>query len=80
MVKKYKHTEKFYGATTLGEKGQVVIPAGARRVMNLKKGEKLLVFGMGCDMLAVVKLSNIEQIASHFSTKLKTIREIIKNH
>ena len=36
---------KFYGATTVGERGQVVIPAEARRDLNLVPSTKLLVFG-----------------------------------
>jgi AbrB family looped-hinge helix DNA binding protein len=36
---------KFYGATTMGERGQVVIPAEARRDLNLTPATKLLVFG-----------------------------------
>lgn len=79
MAKKNKDSEQFYGTTTLGEKGQVVIPVEARKSMNIKKGDKLLVFGMGCDMLAFSKLSKIEQFASHLSGQLDTIRTIIKN-
>ena len=73
-----KNGEQFYGATTVGEKGQVVIPSKAREAMGLKKGEKLLVFGMGCDMLAFTKLSKVEQFASHLSGRLDVIREVIK--
>jgi AbrB family looped-hinge helix DNA binding protein len=36
---------KFYGATTVGERGQVVIPAEARRDLGLTPATKLLVFG-----------------------------------
>lgn len=36
---------KFYGATTVGERGQVVIPAEARRDLKLTPATKLLVFG-----------------------------------
>ncbi len=36
---------KFYGATTVGERGQVVIPAEARRDLELVPSTKLLVFG-----------------------------------
>ena len=75
MVKK---KEQFYGATTLGEKGQVVIPAEVRKAMGIQKGDKLLVFGMGCDMIAFCKLSNIEQFASHLAGRLEAIRGIIK--
>lgn len=34
----------FYGAVTIGERGQVVIPAEARKQSGLEPGEKLLVF------------------------------------
>jgi AbrB family looped-hinge helix DNA binding protein len=34
----------FYGAVTVGERGQVVIPAEARKQSGLEAGEKLLVF------------------------------------
>ncbi len=36
---------KFYGATTVGERGQVVIPAEARKEFGLTPATKLLVFG-----------------------------------
>ena len=78
MTKKCKNGEQFYGTTTLGEKGQVVIPVQARKSMNIKKGDKLLVFGMGCDMLAFCKLSKVAQFASHLANRLNAIREIIK--
>lgn len=34
----------FHGATTVGERGQVVIPARARRELGIEAGDKLLVF------------------------------------
>lgn len=80
MTKQDKNGEQFYGTTTVGEKGQVVIPAKARESMDIKKGDKLLVFGMGCDMIAFSKLSKVEQFASHLSGRLDVIREIIKKN
>ena len=38
--------KKVYGTTTLGERGQVVIPAAARSAMGLQKGDKLIVIGL----------------------------------
>ncbi|MFA4991628.1 MAG: AbrB/MazE/SpoVT family DNA-binding domain-containing protein [Candidatus Omnitrophota bacterium] len=35
---------KVCGAVTVGEKGQVVIPAGVRRSFKIKPGDKLIVF------------------------------------
>ncbi len=72
-----KDVERFYGTATVGEKGQVVIPCEARERMKLQKGDKLLVFGMGCDMIAFTKLSNIEKFASSLSSQLETIRDVI---
>ena len=72
--------KQFYGTTTIGEKGQVVIPAEARVATKLKKGEKLLVFGMGEDVLIFAKLSNLEQFASVLSTRLKMVQKIIEKN
>ena len=37
--------KKFYGSVTVSERGQVVIPAEARKDFNINTGDKLLVFG-----------------------------------
>lgn len=75
-MKKSENQKQFYGTVNIGEKGQMVIPAEARKSMGIKKGDKLLVFGMGCDMIAITKLSKVEQFASHLSNQLDTIRKI----
>lgn len=36
--------DMFYGAVTVGQRGQVVIPAEARRMFGVRPGDKLLVF------------------------------------
>ncbi|MBU2221107.1 MAG: AbrB/MazE/SpoVT family DNA-binding domain-containing protein, partial [Candidatus Omnitrophica bacterium] len=36
---------KVYGAVTVGERGQVVIPAQVRKIFKIKSGDKLIVFG-----------------------------------
>ena len=62
----------------LSSKGQVVIPSEARTAMKLKKSEKLLVFGMGEDMLVISKLSNLEKFAKQLTKRLGDIQEIMK--
>jgi len=37
--------KKFYGSVTVSERGQIVIPADARRDFGIMTGDKLLVFG-----------------------------------
>jgi AbrB family looped-hinge helix DNA binding protein len=76
MVKKLKD-KKFYGSTIIGEKGQVVIPKEAREDLKLKKGEKLLVFGMG-EMIALMKFSNLKKFMEYLEKHLKSLKEIIK--
>jgi AbrB family looped-hinge helix DNA binding protein len=37
---------KAYGAVTVGERGQLVIPAELRKALKIKAGEQLMVFAM----------------------------------
>jgi len=76
MAKKYCHQHKFFGTTTMGEKGQVVIPAEARTIMELKKGDKLLAFSPGNGMIVLSKLENFEELASHLTEQLSVISKI----
>lgn len=77
MQKKYCQQHKLFGTTTMGEKGQIVIPAEAREELNIKKGEKLLVFGIGEDMIAFSKLDNFEKFANHLSKQLSAMRGLV---
>ncbi|MFH1641031.1 MAG: AbrB/MazE/SpoVT family DNA-binding domain-containing protein [Candidatus Omnitrophota bacterium] len=36
---------KTYGAATVGERGQLVIPAELRKSLKIKSGDQLMVFG-----------------------------------
>lgn len=77
MQKKYCHQHKFFGTTTMGEKGQVVIPSDARAFMELKKGEKLMAFSPGEGMIVLSKLSKFEEFASHLSEQLSSVRKVV---
>jgi AbrB family looped-hinge helix DNA binding protein len=37
--------KNFYGSVTVSERGQIVIPAKARKDFGIKTGDKLLVYG-----------------------------------
>lgn len=69
--------KEFYGTTTIGERGQMVIPADARRDLNLKPGDKMMVFGIG-SMVACAKFEDIEKIANEMAEKLEGLRSLIK--
>lgn len=40
-----KQDKKFYGAVTIGERGQIVLPAQARKDYGFKTGQKLIMLG-----------------------------------
>ena len=70
--------KKFLGITTLGEKGQMVIPAEARAALKLTKGEKLIVMSAHDDAFIIMKASRFETMASHFTKHLDSMRKLIK--
>ncbi|GIW67030.1 MAG: AbrB family transcriptional regulator [Candidatus Parcubacteria bacterium] len=78
MTKKDKKFEKkFYGSTIIGERGQIVIPKEARNDLKLKKGEKLLVFGMK-EMITLMKFSEAKKIMSYLEKHLENLKKILK--
>lgn len=79
MKNSSKECHQFFGICTLGERGQAVIPAGARKKFNLKKGEKLFVFGFKDEMIGFVKIRFAQNIAKRFEQKLHSLNDIIRN-
>ena len=65
---------KFLGITTLGEKGQVVIPAEARKRMKLKSGDKLMVVSPHDNALILIKASQMESFAKNLAQKVASIK------
>ncbi|MGB7958098.1 MAG: AbrB/MazE/SpoVT family DNA-binding domain-containing protein [Minisyncoccia bacterium] len=70
--------KKFLGMTTLGKKGQIVIPAEARATMKLAEGEKLIVMGAHENALVIMKAARFEAMASHLTEHLASVRKLIK--
>ncbi|NLF51389.1 MAG: AbrB/MazE/SpoVT family DNA-binding domain-containing protein [Leptolinea sp.] len=56
-MSEHSERKRFYGAITVSERGQIVIPAEARRDFNIEVGEKLLVLGDLDHGLALIKAS-----------------------
>ncbi len=71
---------KFYGATTIGERGQVVVPAEARKDLNLTPSTKVMVFGgpIG-EGLLIVKAESVAEIMAHASRMLSGMEEVLKS-
>jgi AbrB family looped-hinge helix DNA binding protein len=76
-----ENAPKLYGVTTIGERGQIVIPAEARKDLNLFSSTKLMVFNapMG-EGLMLVKADSITKFLTHASKMLSGFEEIIKSN
>lgn len=58
----------FLGSVTVGERGQVVIPAEARQAMDIKPGDKLLVIRHPMHgSLVFAKLEQMQSFLTDFS-------------
>lgn len=64
----------FYGSTTVGERGQIVLPAKMRKEFNLKKGDKLLVIGN--PDLNHINLINQETLSKYLEKISENINQI----
>ena len=58
--KKMISQDKLYGTTTVGARGQVVIPAEARKDLGLYPGDQLMVMGKFGKALGLIKTSEME--------------------
>jgi AbrB family looped-hinge helix DNA binding protein len=73
---------KFYGSTTVGERGQVVIPAEARRDFEITPSSKLLVFGSrGHGGIMLTKAENVSRLitmATNVLSRLEALQKSLK--
>lgn len=51
----FQKQDKFYGTTTMGARGQLVIPVLARKDLNLNPGDQLAVLGKFGKALGLIK-------------------------
>ncbi len=71
---------KFYGAVTVGERGQIVIPQEARDALQINPGDKLLVFGgMGRGPgLMVMKSEEVTKFVAEAMTSLSNLEKLAR--
>lgn len=78
-----KHPPRFgkcYGSTTVSERGQIVIPAEARREMGLEGGTKLLIFGSGHEggPLTLMTAAMVTKFVRHAMGQLSELEVMLK--
>jgi len=70
-----------FGSTTVGPRGQVVIPANARKELDIDTGATLLVFksfhGRG---LVLLKADAVEQMLSMMSEHLASFEKLVEDY
>lgn len=77
MGKKGAHEPEFFGSATVGERGQIVIPAGARQALGISPGDKLLIFsGLHGNALSVMKSEQVSRFVSRAMERLTKIEEL----
>lgn len=70
---------EFFGSTTIGERGQVVIPAEAREKFELEKGEKLLVMGLHNGAIMLTKLSSFQKFSEEMARRQEEMNKILRD-
>ncbi|MDD4980829.1 MAG: AbrB/MazE/SpoVT family DNA-binding domain-containing protein [Candidatus Omnitrophica bacterium] len=66
---------KVYGAVTVGEKGQVVIPAKLRGVFGIKAGDKLFVFAKPGGFIGLMPAGQFNEFLSHMTEMLAKFKK-----
>lgn len=78
MNKEIQEDSICYGTATIGQRGQLVIPASARKKINLQPGEKVLIFGKQDQMLAIVKISQLNRVVQQFTKALGDLQQVLE--
>ncbi len=69
---------KFYGLTTVGERGQIVIPKEVRDVVGVKAGDKFFIFAHDDEIMAMIKPEKFNSLIKEMSGVLEKIKKVNK--
>lgn len=67
-----------FGATTIGERGQVVIPVEIRKRLRVKNGEKFIVFLAHSEAVIFIPANRFGKMISVFDKKFAKLRQLAK--
>lgn len=73
-AKEFSLKDHFYGAATVGERGQIVIPVEARKRYGIETGDKILI--MGAPHERGLMLIKIEAMREFMTTILSDLQEM----
>jgi len=70
---------QFYGSATVGERGQIVLPANLRKAYGIKKGDKLLVIGLShAQNIVLFKAEAMDEYLEMMTENIKHMRSALK--
>ncbi len=69
-VMQEKDGKYIFGVVKVGDKGQIVIPAKARRIFDINSGDRLVVLGDEGQGLAVIKADHFLSLASTIKNEM----------
>lgn len=64
ITPEFYEKDVMYGMATMGPRGQIVIPAEARKDLGIEPGDRLIVMGKFGKVLSLTKTEDIEGIIS----------------
>ncbi len=73
---------QFYGSTTVGERGQIVLPAKLREDMEINAGDKLLVLSNGPpgkEGIMIMKAEVLNDMVAMMNKHLQEMMQIANN-
>lgn len=65
---------RFYGSVTVGERGQIVVPAQARRDHGIKAGDKLIVLG-NAEGIALMQVGKLLEALNASTNLMKMLHD-----
>ncbi|NTW61288.1 AbrB/MazE/SpoVT family DNA-binding domain-containing protein [Candidatus Saccharibacteria bacterium] len=66
---------QIWGVTTVGERGQIVIPVKAREALNLQKGEQLVMISKGDKFIGFVKANELTSILKSWIDEIEVYKK-----
>jgi AbrB family looped-hinge helix DNA binding protein len=74
---------EFFGSTTVGERGQIVLPVELRKEFQIKAGDKLIVLGVSgkgenrTERIMLLKAEVLNELVEGMEKHQRAIKEIL---
>jgi len=73
------HDKKLYGTATVGTKGQVVIPADARKALGIEEGDRLYVVGSETGkFVGFIKEDQLRAMVNTLTDSIESYKDVLK--